>query len=131
MPKSPSPNDRNEDSKARGSKHRSDSSDSANQEREADGGESTFEESLQSLERIVRELEQGNLPLEESIAYYADAAKHLKHCYSKLANAERKVQMLRGVDASGEAETADLDDSASSLEERQSSRSQRRTARFD
>lgn len=96
-----------------------------------DLADATFEDSLRSLEKIVRELEQGNLPLEESIEQYSHAAKHLKLCYEKLSKAERQVQLLRGVDANGQIDSVDLDDTAQSLEDRQAKRSQRRSANFE
>ncbi|MFN9916965.1 MAG: exodeoxyribonuclease VII small subunit, partial [Pirellulaceae bacterium] len=51
----------------------------------------TFEEALQQLERIVRGLEQGTLPLEESLEQYAQATRYLKYCYEKIAQAEKRV----------------------------------------
>jgi exodeoxyribonuclease VII small subunit len=60
-----------------------------------------FEEALERLEKIVDELEGGDLTLDESIARYEEGVKALKQCYEILQNAEKKVEVLmRGEDAS-------------------------------
>ena len=61
----------------------------------------TFEESIAQLERVVGELESGNLGLAESLGHYEAGVKHLKSCYLLLEQAERKIELLSGVDASG------------------------------
>jgi exodeoxyribonuclease VII small subunit len=91
----------------------------------------SFEESLKALEGIVRGLEQGTLPLEESLEQYTQATRYLKFCYERLSQAEKSVQLLRGVDASGTAATIALDDEGDSLAEKQAGRGKRRSARSD
>lgn len=54
----------------------------------------TFEAALTELEAIVREMETGQLPLEESLASYERGAALLKHCQEALGAAEKKLQML-------------------------------------
>ncbi|MDD5176684.1 MAG: exodeoxyribonuclease VII small subunit [Sterolibacterium sp.] len=54
----------------------------------------TFEAALAELEAIVRDLEAGQLPLEESLAAYERGAGLLKHCQETLATAERKLLVL-------------------------------------
>lgn len=54
----------------------------------------TFEASLAELEAIVREMEAGQLPLEESLASYERGAALLKHCQEALSAAEKKLQIL-------------------------------------
>ena len=54
----------------------------------------SFEASLEKLEKIVEELEGGDLPLEKSIKRYEDGVKLLKECYAFLEKAEKKIQKL-------------------------------------
>jgi exodeoxyribonuclease VII small subunit len=59
-----------------------------------------FEKALAELEQIVRSLEGGNVPLEESIAIYARGEALKSHCDKLLKIAEAKVEKIR-VDAEG------------------------------
>jgi len=75
----------------------------------------TFEEALTRLEEIVTGIESGEVPLEESIAKYAEGTELIKQCRSILAAAEKKIQLLAaGPDGSlaveGELPEADLDE---------------------
>lgn len=54
----------------------------------------SFEAALSELETIVRDMEAGQLPLEESLAAYERGAMLLKHCQSALTTAEQKLQIL-------------------------------------
>jgi exodeoxyribonuclease VII small subunit len=58
-----------------------------------------FDRSLDELRRVVTRLEDGGLPLEESIALYERGVALHDHCARLLAAAELRVQRL--VDASG------------------------------
>ena len=53
-----------------------------------------FETALAELEQIVRTMEGGRLPLEESIAAYRRGSELLTHCQQQLADAERKIEVL-------------------------------------
>lgn len=55
----------------------------------------SFEQSLGRLEEIVRHLEQGDLPLQDSLALFEEGAGHLKNCNQLLEEAEQKVVKLR------------------------------------
>ena len=59
-----------------------------------------FEKALAELEQIVRSLESGNVPLEESIAIYARGEALKAHCDRLLRVAEAKVEKIR-LDAEG------------------------------
>jgi exodeoxyribonuclease VII small subunit len=59
-----------------------------------------FEESLLDLERMVRELEDGRLGLEESLARYEQGVRLIKACYEQLRDAEQRIHLLSGVDGS-------------------------------
>jgi exodeoxyribonuclease VII small subunit len=54
----------------------------------------TFEESLKQLEKIVDQLERGDLPLEESVRLFEDGVRLSTTCKQELDAAEGKVQIL-------------------------------------
>jgi exodeoxyribonuclease VII small subunit len=56
--------------------------------------ERTFEESLNELERIVKQLENGDLPLEESLKLFEEGVKLSRSCRERLAVAERRIEVL-------------------------------------
>ena len=56
--------------------------------------EMTFEQAMSELERIVTELERGDVPLEDSISLYEKGAELKKRCESKLKEAEQKVAAI-------------------------------------
>lgn len=86
-----------------------------------------FEQSLEKLEVIVHDLEDGQIPLSESLARYEQGVKLLRQCSSLLQRAERKIELLSGVDADGQPISQPLDDEDESLQEKAQSRSRRRT----
>ena len=53
-----------------------------------------FESSLKKLEKIVSDLENGDLPLEESIKTFEEGVKLTKHCQNLLSKAELKIRKL-------------------------------------
>ena len=53
-----------------------------------------FESSLEELERIVRELERGDLPLEKSLELFEQGVKLSRACQERLSEAERRIEML-------------------------------------
>ena len=89
--------------------------------------ELSFEQSLEKLEQIVRELEDGQLGLSESLERYEEGVKHLRLCYRLLETAERKIELLSGIDAQGNPITEPFDDAELSLDEKAAARSQRRS----
>jgi len=56
-----------------------------------------FETALAALEQIVRDMEGGELQLEESIVAYRHGADLLKHCRHLLADAEQQLRVLEEV----------------------------------
>ena len=88
----------------------------------------SFEESLAELEKIVAELESGKLGLSDALARYEEGVKHLKGCQQLLERAERKIELLSGVDADGNPITESFEEAQiESLEEKAAARGQRRT----
>ena len=87
----------------------------------------SFEDTLTKLEEIVGQLEEGQLGLTESLGGYEEGVKHLKHCYRLLQEAERKIELLSGVDEEGNPLTEPLEDKTTTLEEKAASRGRRRS----
>ena len=54
----------------------------------------SFEASLEALEQIVRELEQGDLPLEKSLELFEQGIRLSRECQERLSQAERKIEVL-------------------------------------
>lgn len=54
----------------------------------------TFETSLEELERIVKELERGDLPLEQSLALFENGMRLSAECKRQLEEAESRVEIL-------------------------------------
>ena len=53
-----------------------------------------FEEALAQLEAIVRELEEGKIPLEEAVQAYEKGAHLRQHCEEKLAQARLRIEKI-------------------------------------
>jgi exodeoxyribonuclease VII small subunit len=53
-----------------------------------------FEETLERLERIVQELEKGDVPLEKSLTLFEEGVKLSNACRQELEQAEGKVEIL-------------------------------------
>jgi exodeoxyribonuclease VII small subunit len=86
----------------------------------------TFESSLEELERIVHELEQGELTLEKSLELFEQGVKLSRECQERLNQAERRIEMLTRDNhgratvtpfepSSGLSASADADDDAESF----------------
>jgi exodeoxyribonuclease VII small subunit len=54
----------------------------------------TFEASLEELERVVKQLEKGDLPLEQSLALFETGMKLSAGCKRQLEEAETRVEIL-------------------------------------
>lgn len=54
----------------------------------------TFEDALERLEVLVNRLEEGNLPLEESLELFAEGIKLTKLCGKHLEQAEKQINLL-------------------------------------
>lgn len=54
----------------------------------------TFEASLNELEEIVKQLEEGDLPLEDSLRLFESGVKLSRECRERLVNAERRIEVL-------------------------------------
>ncbi|MEE2643052.1 MAG: exodeoxyribonuclease VII small subunit [Planctomycetota bacterium] len=83
----------------------------------------SFEKSLEELEKVVHELENGQLTLSESLARYEEGIRNLKACHQILESAESRIRLLTGVDAHGNPTTETFDEQATQLQDRSSKRS--------
>ena len=89
----------------------------------------SFEESLKELEKVVAELESGKLGLSDALTRYEEGVRHLKGCQQLLESAERRIELLSGLDADGNPITQPFaDEDADSLEAKGAARTGRRTS---
>lgn len=54
----------------------------------------TFEDSMTQLEKIVEDLEDGDLPLDTAIKKFEDGVRLSKFCFEKLEETEKKISLL-------------------------------------
>lgn len=62
---------------------------------ESTPAEIPFEQALARLEELVRRLEDGNTPLDESLRDYEEAIRMVRLCTQKLEQAEQAVRVLQ------------------------------------
>ena len=62
--------------------------------KKAEAKTTDFESSLSALEKIVRELERGDLPLEKSLELFEQGVKLTRDCQKRLDEAERRIEVL-------------------------------------
>ena len=53
-----------------------------------------FEAAIAELDGIVKKLEEGDLPLEQSLALYERGVRLSRFCHSRLEEAERRIEIL-------------------------------------
>jgi exodeoxyribonuclease VII small subunit len=61
----------------------------------------SFEDSLTDLERIVRDLEEGQLGLDDALARYEQGVALIRRCQAQLAQAEQRILVLTGLEPDG------------------------------
>ncbi|MDR2772483.1 MAG: exodeoxyribonuclease VII small subunit [Elusimicrobiota bacterium] len=66
--------------------------------------EISFEKSIERLERIVDEMENGSPDLEKSLELFKEGMELARECRSKIMDAKRKIEILivKGLDVSRE-----------------------------
>ncbi len=73
-------------------------------ERQPQSGEETYDAIVKRLERVVTELESGQLSLEQSVEKFAEGVRLARDASRKLDEAERRVELLvRSADGGDEA----------------------------
>ncbi len=73
--------------------------------------EMKFEDALKKLEKIVDDLERGELTLDEALKKYQEGIELSKACASRLETAKKKIDALVK-NKKGELELSPLDESA-------------------
>ena len=53
-----------------------------------------FEAAIAELEGVVRKLEEGDMPLEQSLALYERGVQLSRFCHARLEEAERRIEIL-------------------------------------
>jgi exodeoxyribonuclease VII small subunit len=70
-------------------------------EKNAEANAEKFEKSLERLQSVVRELEGGELPLEESLRKFEEGMSLAKGCQERLNQAEQRIEILVRADKDG------------------------------
>lgn len=55
----------------------------------------SFEEKMDQLEKLVKELERGDLSLDKSVKLYQEGISLAKACHEELSNAEKAIVSLK------------------------------------
>ncbi|MFO7838868.1 MAG: exodeoxyribonuclease VII small subunit [Desulfosalsimonadaceae bacterium] len=71
----------------------------------------TFEEAMGQLEKIVQELESGDLALEKALKKFEEGVRLSRFCFDKLEETEQKITVLTS-DESGNIRQAPFGDDA-------------------
>ncbi|MHC4174350.1 MAG: exodeoxyribonuclease VII small subunit [Planctomycetota bacterium] len=66
----------------------------AKNKRESDIGKLNFEEAIKELGNIVGKIEQGQIPLQDSLEQYEKGMALIKHCRTILQKAEKRIEKI-------------------------------------
>lgn len=69
--------------------------------------DNVFEEKMSNLEKIVKELEEGKLNLNDSVSKFEEGIKLSRECNEILENSEKKITIL--LEKNGEMEEENFD----------------------
>ena len=76
-----------------------------------------FEKALERLEKIVEDLESGNISLEDALKKYEEGVKLCRICTQKLSQAETKIETLtKSLNGSDECSPVDIETSSKKTE---------------
>jgi exodeoxyribonuclease VII small subunit len=70
----------------------------------------SFEQQLAELEKLVEQLERGDLPLEKNVALFERGVELSKACKAQLTDAESRIQVLIDPQENGAVRTEELED---------------------
>lgn len=87
----------------------------------------SFESALGRLARIVSDLEDGAIGLEESLTRFEEGMRLLRHCHEVLSAAEQRIEELTGFDADGNPTTRPFDGQATIDQRKESAGRRQRT----
>ncbi len=71
----------------------------AKKQKKDDIGELGFEESIKELTNIVGKIEQGQIPLQDSLEQYEKGMSLIKQCRTILEKAEKRIDKISELDA--------------------------------
>jgi exodeoxyribonuclease VII small subunit len=66
----------------------------AGEKRKNDLGKLSFEEAIKELTNIVGKIEQGQIPLQDSLQQYERGMALIKHCRTILQKAEKRIEKI-------------------------------------
>jgi exodeoxyribonuclease VII small subunit len=66
----------------------------ANEKRKDDVGKMSFEKAIKELTGIVGKIEQGEIPLQNSLEQYERGMALIKHCRAILQKAEKRIEKI-------------------------------------
>ena len=66
----------------------------AKNEQKNNTGKLTFEQAIKELTDIVGKIEQGQIPLQDSLKQYERGMALIKHCRTILKKAERRIEKI-------------------------------------
>ena len=69
--------------------------------------ENSFEDKMQELEKVVTDLEKGDMNLDDALVKFEDGMKLSKECNKMLENAEKKITIL--LEENGEIKEEDYE----------------------
>jgi exodeoxyribonuclease VII small subunit len=70
----------------------------------------TFEQAIDQLNQIVSRIEQGQVPLQESLEQYEKGMTLIQHCRGILQDAEKRIEQISAKNESASAESEEPDE---------------------
>ena len=70
----------------------------AEKKSKSDVSKLNFEDSIKRLKEIVEQIEQGEIPLHDSLEQYEQGMALIKHCRGILQQAEKRIEKISKVD---------------------------------
>ena len=84
-----------------------------------------FEKALERLEKIVEDLESGNIPLEDALKKYEEGVKLCRICTQKLSQAETKIESLnKSLSGAPESSPGDLENNSKKSDRKKTKKSE-------
>ncbi|MHC4656389.1 MAG: exodeoxyribonuclease VII small subunit [Planctomycetota bacterium] len=68
----------------------------------------SFEEAIKELGSIVGKIEQGEIPLQDSLTQYERGMALIKHCQAILKKAEKRIEKISEPEAKSQQEKEDI-----------------------
>lgn len=91
-----------------------------------------FEKALERLEKIVEDLESGNIPLEDALKKYEEGVKLSRLCTQKLTQAETKIETLtRSLNGALESGSFDPDSGSGKADKKKAKKIQEPSAQAE